>query len=99
MEFFDQEEIINQDENIRPTVQFCVATADWEYYSEQENESEKEPNINFIPTPENIRDKYQYFTEAKMEKLRNQGYSERFYSLEEGVKDYVQKYLIGNKVL
>ena len=60
---------------------------------------EKEPNINFIPTPENIRDKYQYFTEAKMEKLRNQGYSERFYSLEEGVKDYVQKYLIGNKVL
>lgn len=51
------------------------------------------PNIEFIPTPEDIRDKYQYFTEANMDKLRKAGYHEDFYSLEEGVKDYVQNYL------
>lgn len=54
---------------------------------------EKEPKIEFIPTPEDIRDKYQYFTEAKMEKLRSIGYSRSFTSLEEGVREYVQKYL------
>ncbi len=53
----------------------------------------KEPKINFIPTPEDIRDKYQYFTEANMEKLRNAGYTAPFYSLEEGVEDYVKNYL------
>lgn len=52
-----------------------------------------EPNIEFIPTPEDIRDKYQYFTEANMNKLRSAGYSDAFYSLEEGVKDYVQNFL------
>lgn len=52
-----------------------------------------EDHIDFIPTPEDIRDKYQYFTEANMNKLRSVGYSEDFYSLEEGVKDYVQHYL------
>lgn len=46
-------------------------------------------NIEFIDTPENIRDKYQYFTEARMEKLRNAGYQEPFTSLEDGVKEYV----------
>lgn len=51
------------------------------------------PNIEFIPTPEDIRDKYQYFTEANMNKLKKAGYSDGFYSLEEGVKDYVQNYL------
>jgi len=50
-------------------------------------------NIEFIDTPEDIRDKYQYFTEAKMEKLRNQGYTEPFTELEDAVKDYVQNYL------
>lgn len=54
---------------------------------------ELKDNIEFIPTPEDIRDKYQYFTEANMTKLRSIGYSEDFYSLEEGVKDYVQNYL------
>jgi ADP-L-glycero-D-manno-heptose 6-epimerase len=54
----------------------------------------KEENISFIDTPEDIRDKYQYFTEAKMEKLRGIGYDKPFTSLEEGVKDYVQNYLI-----
>jgi len=53
----------------------------------------KKENIEFIDTPIDIRDKYQYFTEAKMDKLKSIGYSKPFYTLEEGVKDYVQKYL------
>ena len=52
-------------------------------------------NISFIDTPEDIRDKYQYFTEAKMEKLRKIGYTKEFHTLEEGVEDYVKNYLIG----
>lgn len=59
----------------------------------------KDENIEFIPTPEAIRDSYQYFTEAKMEKLRADGYSNSFYSLEEGVTDYVQQYLRTNRYL
>lgn len=59
----------------------------------------KEPNITFIDTPEDIRDKYQYFTEANMDKLIAQGYTQPFHTLEEGVKDYVQNYLIGKKYL
>ncbi|MCG8573895.1 MAG: ADP-glyceromanno-heptose 6-epimerase [Flavobacteriales bacterium] len=54
---------------------------------------DKEANISFIPTPEDIRDKYQYFTEANMQKLLDQGYEEGFASLEEGVSDYVKNYL------
>ncbi len=54
----------------------------------------KEPDIEFIPTPEDIRDKYQYYTEADMNKLIKAGYDQQFTSLEEGVKDYVQNYLI-----
>jgi ADP-L-glycero-D-manno-heptose 6-epimerase len=54
---------------------------------------DKEPNINFVPTPEDIRDKYQYFTEAKMSKLATIGYHKPFYTLEEGVGDYVKNYL------
>jgi len=53
----------------------------------------KEPNISFIDTPIDIRDKYQYFTEANMAKLKSVGYSEKFYTLEEGVEDYVKNYL------
>jgi len=56
-----------------------------------------EPNIDFMDTPENLRDNYQYFTEANMRKLRSIGYDKLFYSLEEGVKDYVQGYLIPGK--
>lgn len=52
------------------------------------------PVINYINMPEDIRDKYQYFTEANMNKLKEAGYNENFYSLEDGVKDYVKKYLI-----
>src|SRR5690606_30754759 len=52
-----------------------------------------DPNVEFIDTPEDIRDKYQYFTEANMGKLRAAGYTENFFSLEKGVEDYVQLYL------
>ena len=55
---------------------------------------DKEADISFIPTPEDIRDKYQYFTEAKMDKLKRNGYTKPFYTLEEGVTDYVQNYLM-----
>jgi ADP-L-glycero-D-manno-heptose 6-epimerase len=57
------------------------------------------PNISFIETPEDIRDKYQYFTEAKMNKLISVGYTKRFTSLEEGVADYVSQYLKSNEYL
>ncbi|MCR9171671.1 MAG: ADP-glyceromanno-heptose 6-epimerase [bacterium] len=57
----------------------------------------KEPNISFIDTPADIRDKYQYFTEADMSKLINSGYSKPFHSLEEGVADYVTNYLSEEK--
>ena len=57
---------------------------------------ELQPQINFIDMPEDIRDKYQYFTEAKMEKLIAAGYTKPFYSLEEGVADYVRHYLNQN---
>ena len=59
----------------------------------------KDENISYIPTPEDIRDKYQYFTEANMSKLREAGYSGKFYSLEEGVSDYVNNYLSGHNYL
>ncbi|WP_026998537.1 ADP-glyceromanno-heptose 6-epimerase [Eisenibacter elegans] len=51
-------------------------------------------DIGFIDTPEDIRDKYQYFTQANMEKLKNIGYNTPFHTLEEGVTDYVQQYLM-----
>lgn len=58
---------------------------------------QKDVNIEFIDTPIDIRDKYQYFTEANMSKLIGQGYDTPFHTLEEGVKDYVENYLIPNK--
>lgn len=54
----------------------------------------KEPQIKFIETPLDIRDKYQYFTEANMRKLKSIGYLKPFTSLEEGIKDYVQNFLM-----
>jgi ADP-L-glycero-D-manno-heptose 6-epimerase len=56
-----------------------------------------ETKIAFIDMPEDIRDKYQYFTEADMSKLRAAGYTDAFSSLEEGVTDYVRSYLIKHK--
>lgn len=55
---------------------------------------DKPESIEFIDTPVDIRDKYQYFTEAKMEKLKKIGYSKAFHSLEEGAADYVKNYLM-----
>lgn len=58
---------------------------------------EKDVEISYIDTPVDIRDKYQYFTEANMQKLRSIGYTNDFYTLEDGVKDYVQNYLTPGK--
>jgi ADP-L-glycero-D-manno-heptose 6-epimerase len=55
---------------------------------------EREPLISFIDTPEDIRETYQYFTQASMEKLLSAGYALPFSSLEEGVDDYVRNYLL-----
>jgi ADP-L-glycero-D-manno-heptose 6-epimerase len=55
-----------------------------------------QPDIAYIDIPEDIRNKYQYFTEAKMDKLRSAGYTAPFYSLEDGVGDYVRNYLSKN---
>lgn len=54
---------------------------------------DKQTQIEYIDMPEDIRDTYQYFTEAAMDKIRAAGYSQPFYSLEEGVGDYVRNYL------
>ncbi|HBF88993.1 MAG TPA: ADP-glyceromanno-heptose 6-epimerase [Bacteroidales bacterium] len=48
-------------------------------------------NIEYIDTPEDIRDNYQYFTQANMQKIRNIGYNRTFTSLEDGIKNYVEK--------
>ncbi|MBK8490573.1 MAG: ADP-glyceromanno-heptose 6-epimerase [Saprospirales bacterium] len=53
-----------------------------------------EPKIEFVDTPEDIRDTYQYFTQANMQKLRSAGYTKPFWSLEKGVEDYVREYLL-----
>lgn len=57
----------------------------------------KRENISFIDTPADIRDKYQYFTQADMKKLKSIGYTKPFHELEEGVKDYVAHYLRGRQ--
>ncbi len=54
----------------------------------------KEPVIEYIDMPEDIRDKYQYFTEADMSKLQTAGYNIPFHSLEDGVGEYVKNYLL-----
>ena len=59
----------------------------------------EKPKLSFIDTPDDIRDKYQYFTQANMDKLRSIGYEADFTSLEEGIADYVKGYLAGGKVL
>ncbi len=54
----------------------------------------KTPHITYIDMPEDLQGRYQYFTQASMQKLRAAGYSAPFYSLEDGIKDYVQQYLM-----
>jgi ADP-L-glycero-D-manno-heptose 6-epimerase len=58
-----------------------------------------ETNIVFIDTPEDIRDKYQYFTEAKMNKLFESGYMLPFSTLEQGIDDYVKYFLLPERYL
>jgi len=53
----------------------------------------RDPDIRFVDTPEAIRDKYQYFTEARMGRLRAAGYRRKFTALEDGVATYVRDYL------
>ena len=59
----------------------------------------REVEISYIDTPVDIRDKYQYFTEAKINKLISAGYTEGFHTLEQGVTDYVKNYLMDGKYL
>jgi len=58
------------------------------------NALDLEPKIDFIDTPIDIRDKYQYFTEANMQKMIDSGYKKPFHTLEEGIADYVANYLL-----
>jgi ADP-L-glycero-D-manno-heptose 6-epimerase len=59
----------------------------------------QEPNIEFVDMPEILRDKYQYFTEATIEKLRSCGYSDELFTLEDAVRDYVSSYLVPDRRL
>ncbi len=51
------------------------------------------PKIKYIPMPLNLRDRYQYFTEADLTKLKKAGYDKNFYTLEDSISDYVKSYL------
>jgi ADP-L-glycero-D-manno-heptose 6-epimerase len=53
----------------------------------------REPQIEYIDMPENIRDQYQYFTEAELGRLRHAGYNAGFTPLEDSVRQYVTRYL------
>ncbi len=57
----------------------------------------REPNIQYIDTPESIRNNYQYYTKASVLKLRKAGYVNEFTSLEEGIEDYISNYLSAAK--
>ncbi|MCU0332957.1 MAG: ADP-L-glycero-D-mannoheptose-6-epimerase, partial [Ignavibacteriaceae bacterium] len=59
----------------------------------------KPVNIEYIDLPEHLREKYQYFTEAKMDNIKKAGYNIPIKSLEDGVADYVKNYLLGNQHL
>lgn len=56
-----------------------------------------EPQIEFIDTPVDIRDSYQYFTQADVSKLRSAGYQKQFATIKQGVFDYVHTYLMSNE--
>ncbi|GAA4459821.1 ADP-glyceromanno-heptose 6-epimerase [Nibrella saemangeumensis] len=60
---------------------------------------DRESHITFVDTPADIRDKYQYYTQANMGKLRSIGYTKHFCTLEEGITDYVQNYLLPGRYL
>jgi len=52
------------------------------------------PSITYIDMPQDLHGKYQYFTEANTDNLLKAGYTQPFHTLEEGVRDYVQNYLM-----
>jgi ADP-L-glycero-D-manno-heptose 6-epimerase len=54
----------------------------------------QDEKIGFVDTPEDLRGKYQYYTCANIQKLKSIGYNEPFFSLEEGIDDYVRNYLM-----
>ncbi|HEY9343365.1 MAG TPA: ADP-glyceromanno-heptose 6-epimerase [Hanamia sp.] len=54
---------------------------------------DRKPEIEYIDMPEDIRETYQYYTQAEMQKIKAAGYHENMFSLEEGVDDYVRNYL------
>lgn len=55
---------------------------------------DKPVNIQYIEMPEHLKEKYQYFTQADISKIRSAGYAKRLYTLEEGIADYVRNYLV-----
>ncbi len=59
----------------------------------------KEVNIEYIDLPDHLAEKYQYFTEADLTKIKKAGYTQQISQLEEGVADYVKNYLLPNKFL
>ena len=60
---------------------------------------DKPVNIEYVDLPEHLREKYQYFTEANMNKIKKAGYNKSITSLEDGVADYVKNYLLGKQYL
>ncbi|MDQ2862700.1 MAG: NAD-dependent epimerase/dehydratase family protein, partial [Bacteroidota bacterium] len=58
---------------------------------------DRQPDIKFIDMPEDIRDTYQYYTQAEMHKIKEAGYTAEMFSLEDGVNDYVRNYLSNKK--
>jgi ADP-L-glycero-D-manno-heptose 6-epimerase len=60
---------------------------------------DKEPKIEFIDMPDNIKNQYQYYSKANISRLREAGYSKPCISLKDSVKDYVQNYLMKDKYL
>jgi len=59
----------------------------------------KPVNIEYIDLPDHLSDKYQYFTEANLDKIKKAGYTTQISSLEDGVTDYVKNYLVPDKYL
>lgn len=59
----------------------------------------KKANIEYIDMPEHLRDRYQYYTKAEMDKLKGFGYEQESMSLNDGIKDYIQNYLMQDKFL
>ena len=58
------------------------------------NGMDRAPHIDYIPMPDDLKGRYQYFTQAETTKLRGTGFKHTFHTLEEGVEDYVRKHLI-----